>query len=257
MNGYLNYTNSSYALIGNGFMNQICGLYSCNSQGKFNTILNGKCNTIETFTSSFSTINNGLCNVINGNFGEITGGCLNTINGNFSYIGVGNCNTICGNFSTIIGGSCNITCANYAGIFGCNIVNNTACSFMSNQLRACNLLGAGAICADANGLIVPVSSDLRLKKDIKEINYGLKEINSLNPISYYWSDEYQNKNGYGRKIGFIAQEVKEIIPEAIFETEDNLYGFDEKAFSPIITKSLQELESQLSLIQIKLNSIRN
>ena len=257
LNGCLNIIDASYSLIGTGLRNQISGLYGCNVQGSYNTILNGKCNVIENFSSSFSTIKNGVCNVIRGNFGEITSGCLNTINGNFSYIGTGNCNCICGNFSSIIGGSCNTTCADYAGIFGCNIVNNTPCSFMSNQLRACNLFGAGAICADANGLIVPVTSDLRLKKDIKSINYGLKEINSLNPISYCWSDEYQNKNGFDKKIGFIAQEVKEIIPEAIYVTDDNLYGFDEKALSPVITKALQELELELSLIQIKLNSIRN
>jgi hypothetical protein len=50
----------------------------------------------------------------------------------------------------------------------------------------------GALYA-TNGTIQ--TSDLRLKKDIEESHYGLKEILKLRPVSFYWKDtESEKKN---------------------------------------------------------------
>jgi len=59
-------------------------------------------------------------------------------------------------------------------------------------------------------------SDLRLKKDIKEFQYGLKEVMALQPFTY----DYNGKGGTqsGRfNVGIIAQELQEIAPEFISE----------------------------------------
>ena len=56
-------------------------------------------------------------------------------------------------------------------------------------------------------------SDIRLKKDIQNISYGLSEILRLRPVSFKWKKT--DKNGSG----FIAQEVKEIIPSIVKEAK--------------------------------------
>jgi len=275
-NGQCNTINCLYSFIGTGCLNNTCSFYNQIINGAFNSIdvvsncshiLSGACNCL--CCSSSSVIINGFCNFIqssngvtqnyisNGTLNNITcaannlvNGCLNTMNGNGGLIVNGFCNiqiTDCV-YQSILGGSCNTTSDNYASIFGCNIVNNTACSFMSNRLIACNLFGAGAICADANGVISAVSSDTKIKKDILPINYGINEIKSLNPISYLWKDEYKDNKG-NRKIGFVAQEVEKVVPEAVFNTIDGYYGLDDKSFMPIFAKSLQEIEIKLSELE--------
>ena len=62
------------------------------------------------------------------------------------------------------------------------------------------------------------SSDLRLKKDVKELAYGLKEVLQLEPKTYRWLD---NRNDGTKSLGLIAQAVKEIIPEIVHEENDS------------------------------------
>ena len=55
------------------------------------------------------------------------------------------------------------------------------------------------------------TSDRRDKENIENLNYGLPEIMKLRPVSYNWKENPQ----WGRKIGFIAQEVKPILKEVV------------------------------------------
>jgi hypothetical protein len=278
-NGCCSCINCFYGFIGTGFQNTVSSIYNQIINGNTNTIdsnsgcsyiLSGGGNSICCSPSSVigsgiankigfqgvsnnqNSISNGYSNIINNaaiNF--IVNGCCNSGNGNGGLIVSGFCNiqTCNCSFQSVLGGSFNTTSACYASIFGCNIVNNTPCSFMSNRLIACNLFSAGAICADANGVISAVSSDIKIKKDILPLNYGINDIMSLNPISYLWKDEYKDNKGSDRKIGFVAQEVEKIVPEAVFNTTDGYYGLDDKSFMPIFAKSLQEIEIKLSELE--------
>ena len=52
-------------------------------------------------------------------------------------------------------------------------------------------------------------SDRRIKKDIVNTSFGLKEILQLRPVDYKLLSSNENE------IGFIAQEVKQIIPTVV------------------------------------------
>jgi len=92
----------------------------------------------------------------------------------------------------------------------------------------------------ANGTIQ--TSDERLKEDIKPLNYGLKEVLKLRPVSFKWKEEKIDdfiipSKDKKTKLGFIAQEVLKIIPEAICTKEWYLDGNDPQ-------KGLQEIEAR-------------
>jgi hypothetical protein len=59
-------------------------------------------------------------------------------------------------------------------------------------------------------------SDKRIKKDIKPLSYSIEDLLALKPVEYYFKDTIQNSN---KQIGFIAQQVKEVIPEIVNESE--------------------------------------
>lgn len=55
------------------------------------------------------------------------------------------------------------------------------------------------------------TSDLRDKTNIQQLPYGLKEVLRLQPVSYEWKDAH-----YGQaKLGLIAQDVLEVLPEVV------------------------------------------
>ena len=90
-------------------------------------------------------------------------------------------------------------------------------------------------------------SDIRLKKNIKNLNYGLEEVLKLRPVSFYYKTDTTNTEP---KIGFIAQEVESLVPEAVqiwkdsMQTRHMLYA----EMVPVLTKAIQEqqviIESQ-------------
>ena len=106
-------------------------------------------------------------------------------------------------------------------------------------------LGNGAHCTSSGAWTN--GSDLRLKKAIEPINYGIEELMHLNPVAYKMkaTDEAQ--------IGFIAQEVKEILPELISGIEGDVekgetLGMSYGNLTAVLVKAVQEqqdvIESQ-------------
>ena len=69
------------------------------------------------------------------------------------------------------------------------------------------------------------TSDRREKRDIQQLHYGLREILDLNPVRFRW----KAKPEQGEKLGLIAQDVLEIIPEVVKTHEYVTTSDDEDA----------------------------
>ena len=81
------------------------------------------------------------------------------------------------------------------------------------------------------------SSDIRIKTEIKKIDNALDKICKLNGITY------ENKtNGNRRETGLIAQEVKEIIPEAVYEDERGYLNIAYGNLMGIMVEAIKEIK---------------
>lgn len=91
----------------------------------------------------------------------------------------------------------------------------------------------------ASGSITP--SDIRIKKEIADNTYGLKEISKLRTITYKYKDELLSRD---KKIGFIAQEVKASMPELVTTANDDMktLGVNYAEMTVVLTKAVQELQ---------------
>ncbi|MBF0244505.1 MAG: tail fiber domain-containing protein [Planctomycetes bacterium] len=81
-------------------------------------------------------------------------------------------------------------------------------------------------------------SDVRLKKDIRQLRYGLKEILRLRPVRFHWKGDRSK----GPRLGLIAQEVAEVIPEAAGIDTDpaRTMGIHYKSLVPVIAGAIGE-----------------
>lgn len=92
----------------------------------------------------------------------------------------------------------------------------------------------------------PNPSDIRFKKNIKNLNYGVADIMKIRPVTYDLKD---NKNEH-LMIGFIAQEMEKIIPEIVSTNKDSVgyKSIDYVKLVPVLTKGMQQqqmvIESQ-------------
>jgi hypothetical protein len=114
-----------------------------------------------------------------------------------------------------------------------------------------NLAGTGsrAVLADANGLLSAPVSDISVKQNIVPIGYGLNEIMKMNPVWFDFVDEYKNF-GEGRQNGNIAQEIAEIIPEAVFTTKSTgKMGINYDQLHAVYIKAIKELKAEIDILK--------
>ncbi len=89
------------------------------------------------------------------------------------------------------------------------------------------------------------SSDARLKEITGEYAGGLDKILLLRPITFYYKEnnprELPADEGY---IGFIAQEVREVFPEAVTEGPDGYLDFNMHPVNVAVINAIKELKAE-------------
>ena len=115
------------------------------------------------------------------------------------------------------------------------------------------------------------SSDARIKENVSAITYGLDAVMAMRPISYDYCDWYDANLKDKTRLGFIAQEVKEIVPEAIniattpvvfeykadddtpvvetHETIEDMHSIEDQQLLPILVKAIQELKAEVDALK--------
>jgi len=84
-------------------------------------------------------------------------------------------------------------------------------------------------------------SDVNKKKDFEESKLGLNAILNLKPTLYRMKEESDDVE---KHLGFIAQEVKEFIPQAYVE-QDGFIGLNDRPIIAALVKAIQEQQAQI------------
>jgi|SRR3989344_1566375 len=107
-------------------------------------------------------------------------------------------------------------------------------------------------CAVTANTTMYCSSDGRLKENIAPLDSSaLDIISNLKPTTFNW------KNNGVHSAGFIAQEVKEVLPEAVTFSEDmGYYGLSDSYFTPYMVKGIQELNDQVKNQQSEIDLLK-
>ncbi|MFT3935865.1 MAG: tail fiber domain-containing protein [Chitinophagaceae bacterium] len=94
------------------------------------------------------------------------------------------------------------------------------------------------------------TSDIRLKKNIEPLYYGLKEVLKLQPVTYDWKD-----NSGKNKIGLIAQDVRKVIPQVVVgdESKENI-GMNYAELVPVLINSIKELNKKVEALEAQLKN---
>lgn len=102
-------------------------------------------------------------------------------------------------------------------------------------------------------------SDGRLKDERKTIPYGLATVLRLNPQMYQHHHSTNDKDGNieisevsKQDIGFIAQELHQLIPEAVEQPTDenkDLWAVDYTRLVPVLTRAIQEQNIKIELLR--------
>lgn len=83
------------------------------------------------------------------------------------------------------------------------------------------------------------SSDKRLKENIVYIDSGLNIIRQLKPARFDFI------KGEKKQVGFIAQDVREVLPDVVKEGTDGMLGMKTESLIPYLVKAMQEQQKEI------------
>ena len=102
-------------------------------------------------------------------------------------------------------------------------------------------------------------SDERLKQNIAPIKNSIETIKLLNPVTYKWN---RNKlNVSGTKHGFIAQEVRDIIPSTVLGGKkiadiDDTLAVEYNNFIALNTSAIKELIEKIEALEAEIETLK-
>ena len=121
----------------------------------------------------------------------------------------------------------------------------------SNVFNIVNQNNAGVYMVSGNNSLTS-TSDVRLKKEIEPLEDATERIMKLNPCTYKWKTQTDEK----RHVGFIAQEVEEVFPELVRETTypggSTYKGVATEDFVGYLIKVMENQENELNLLKEKM-----
>jgi len=107
----------------------------------------------------------------------------------------------------------------------------------------------GKINTNGSSTVYNTSSDARLK-DVTGSARGLEVINELNPVSYNWKVDGKADEG------LIAQEVLDIVPNAVTGSEEEQYYMDYSKLVVHLVAGMKEQQTQIEALQSEINLLK-
>jgi hypothetical protein len=98
-----------------------------------------------------------------------------------------------------------------------------------------------------NDITAWASSDSRLKDNIVNIENALEKISKIGGYDYVWNDKalelYPSRTP--KDVGVIAQEVKEVLPEAVIQRDNGYLAVDYDKIIPLLIESIKTLKTEV------------
>jgi hypothetical protein len=107
--------------------------------------------------------------------------------------------------------------------------------------------------ADVTAFATLAVSDIKFKENIKDIKYGLSDVLKMRSVDFDWKE-----NGRGHDIGFIAQEMEDVVPEIVKEVKalngkEPYLTVSYSKIVPILVQSIKELKSEIDELKKEKN----
>ena len=113
-----------------------------------------------------------------------------------------------------------------------------------------NFSATGSITASGD---VIAFSDKKVKTNIKTIDNALEKVSKLRGVSYNRTDIDDKSD----KIGVIAQEVKEVLPEVVsYDDEKDLLGVDYGKMAGVFIEAIKELKAEVNSLKQEIKELK-
>jgi hypothetical protein len=279
--GSRNTTSNQYATISGGSANWASGLGSTVSGGQNNTVWNdydaiggGISNQA---TNDYATVSGGNMNVASGVGATVPGGNNNVASGEYSFaaginaradkdygfvwngtssfmsmptnnmfmifasngVAINNNNPPVPGVALSVGGRCSLSGALNAPTVVAGTVSNLANLYVTGQGNF-----GGAVFAQG----MQLTSDARFKTHVAAIESALDIVERLRGVTFDWRRQEFPDHHFieNHQFGFVAQEIKEVLPDTVSQDAGGYYSVNYDAIIPILVEAMKEQQRKMN-----------
>ncbi len=113
-----------------------------------------------------------------------------------------------------------------------------------------NLTHGGTLTATGD---IVAYSDRRVKENINPIQDALEKVKALRGVTYNRTD-VEDKS---QKVGVIAQEIQEVLPQVVFEQADGKLGVSYGNISAVLIEAIKEQQTQIENQQSQIDELKS
>jgi hypothetical protein len=116
----------------------------------------------------------------------------------------------------------------------------------------------GNIIASANITAYGSPSDARKKNTIEQLAGALDIVKQLRGVTFNWNEDTDEAQYTKLKedIGFIAQEVREVVPKIVREDAEGYLSIRDRALIPILVEAIKEQQQEIQELKNRLNKLQ-
>jgi hypothetical protein len=114
------------------------------------------------------------------------------------------------------------------------------------------------VAGQAHASSFPVSSDARLKKNVKQLTNVLEKLEQIRGVSFDWNELYESlgRSTGHREIGVIAQEVEAVFPQLVTTWSDEEYrAVDYSRLTAVLVEAVKELKAENEALKQRIDAL--
>jgi hypothetical protein len=111
----------------------------------------------------------------------------------------------------------------------------------------------GSVSVTSSGTTYNTTSDARLKDNIQTIADGTEKLMAMNPVTHTWIAHPEAP----AVVGFIAQEMQEIVPEAVSGSPEGeeMMSMDYGRITPVLVAALQDAHRKIEELNTRIEQM--
>lgn len=134
-----------------------------------------------------------------------------------------------------------VTAVTFNGSLSGNAATATTATTATNLSGGIVSATTGTFSGAVSVLSLTETSDRNFKDNIETLGTGL--IDSIRPVSFNWKD------GGKKAYGVIAQELEEVVPEAVVTSEDGVKSVQYTQLIPLLIAEVQALRNEINILK--------
>jgi hypothetical protein len=101
------------------------------------------------------------------------------------------------------------------------------------------------------------TSDRNEKQNIQTVDNALDKVMNMRGVNFEWKQNASETRSTDTQLGFVAQELEEVLPEVVMTNEDGQKSVAYSHVTAVLVEAVKELQATIETLKAEVESLKN